>query len=151
MTCLSDQADYGPRLPPAMPTRPRKRDFNELAADVVSSATGLKPPTGVYDALQKRRAEKKAKEEQKNPAAVALGRLGGLKGGRARAEALTAAERRKIASNAAKKRWETLNALKSGQTAGEVAKKFGISLDTVRDVKRRLNERIEEGKTSAKR
>ncbi len=41
----------------------------------------------------------------KNPAAVALGRLGGLKGGRARAEKLTAERRKKIAQKAAKKRW----------------------------------------------
>jgi hypothetical protein len=43
----------------------------------------------------------------KNPAAVALGRLGGLKGGKARAEKLSAARRRAIAKKAAAKRWET--------------------------------------------
>lgn len=43
--------------------------------------------------------------KEKNPAAVALGRLGGLKGGKARAEKLTAAERKTIAQNAAKVRW----------------------------------------------
>jgi hypothetical protein len=42
----------------------------------------------------------------KNPHAAALGRLGGLKGGRARAAALTAKERRAIAVNAAKARWK---------------------------------------------
>jgi hypothetical protein len=42
----------------------------------------------------------------KNPHAAALGRLGGLKGGRARAKALTPSQRRKIASRAAKARWE---------------------------------------------
>lgn len=41
----------------------------------------------------------------KNPAAVALGRLGGLKGGRARAERLTKSERTAIARNAAVARW----------------------------------------------
>jgi len=41
----------------------------------------------------------------KNPAAVALGRLGGLKGGNARAKALSAARRKKIAQQAAKTRW----------------------------------------------
>jgi dihydrodipicolinate synthase/N-acetylneuraminate lyase len=41
----------------------------------------------------------------KNPMAVALGRLGGLKGGRARAEKLTPEQRRKSAVNAAKARW----------------------------------------------
>jgi hypothetical protein len=41
----------------------------------------------------------------KDQAAVALGRKGGLKGGRARADSLTPAERKKIAQEAAKKRW----------------------------------------------
>jgi hypothetical protein len=44
--------------------------------------------------------------KEKNPAAVALGRLGGLKGGKARAEKLTAEERQAIARNAARKRWK---------------------------------------------
>jgi hypothetical protein len=43
---------------------------------------------------------------EKNPHAAALGRLGGLKGGRARAAALTPKERRTIAVNAAKARWK---------------------------------------------
>jgi hypothetical protein len=42
---------------------------------------------------------------EKNPAAVALGRLGGLKGGKARAAKLTAAKRAEIAKKAAKARW----------------------------------------------
>jgi hypothetical protein len=41
----------------------------------------------------------------KNPHAAALGRLGGLKGGQARAKALSAAERHRIASRAARARW----------------------------------------------
>jgi hypothetical protein len=44
---------------------------------------------------------------KKNPHAAALGRLGGLKGGKARANALTAAERRTIARKAAQARWHT--------------------------------------------
>ena len=47
----------------------------------------------------------KAIAEGKNPAAVMLGRLGGLKGGKARAEKLSAEERRNIAKKAAKVRW----------------------------------------------
>jgi hypothetical protein len=43
--------------------------------------------------------------KEKNPAAVALGRLGGLKGGKARADKLTAAKRTEIARKAAKTRW----------------------------------------------
>jgi hypothetical protein len=43
--------------------------------------------------------------ETKNPHAAALGRLGGLKGGRARADRLSAAKRREIARKAARARW----------------------------------------------
>jgi hypothetical protein len=42
---------------------------------------------------------------EKNPAAVALGRMGGLKGGKARAASLTPAKRKAIAKKAAKARW----------------------------------------------
>lgn len=42
----------------------------------------------------------------KNPHAVALGKLGGAKGGKARAEALTKAQRIAIAKKAAKTRWK---------------------------------------------
>jgi len=45
------------------------------------------------------------RRRKKNPAAVALGRLGGLKGGKARAVALSAKRRREIAQKAARKRW----------------------------------------------
>lgn len=48
-----------------------------------------------------------SRKTTKNPAAVALGRLGGLKGGRARAAKLTEAERRAIALKAAQARWGT--------------------------------------------
>jgi len=43
---------------------------------------------------------------EKNPAAVALGRLGGLKGGKARAEKLSARKRSEIAKKAAAARWQ---------------------------------------------
>ncbi len=46
-----------------------------------------------------------ADDPHKDSAAVALGRKGGLKGGRARADSLTPEERKKIAREAAKKRW----------------------------------------------
>jgi len=45
-------------------------------------------------------------KKEKNPAAVALGKLGGLKGGKARANALSKSARSKIASKAAKARWK---------------------------------------------
>jgi hypothetical protein len=51
------------------------------------------------------RAPDRHNDPAKDQAAVALGRKGGLKGGRARADSLTPAERKKIAQDAAKKRW----------------------------------------------
>ena len=51
-------------------------------------------------------AETTAGKPEKNPAAVALGRLGGLKGGKARAMKLSAAKRKAIAKNAAQVRWK---------------------------------------------
>jgi len=47
-----------------------------------------------------------APADGKNPAAVALGRLGGKKGGQARAKKLTAEQRREIAKKAAEARWK---------------------------------------------
>jgi len=67
-------------------------DTNRLAKSIVDEATMEK-------LLQK------ATEDGKNPAAVMLGRLGGLKGGKARAKKLSAEQRRKIAQEAAKTRW----------------------------------------------
>jgi hypothetical protein len=44
-------------------------------------------------------------EDNRNPAAVALGRLGGAKGGKARAEKLTPERRKEIAQKGGQKRW----------------------------------------------
>ena len=65
----------------------------------------------VDQALEENQAEmadiiSMAQAEGKNPAAVMLGRMGGLKGGKARAAKLSAKRRREIASKAAKARWE---------------------------------------------
>jgi hypothetical protein len=46
-------------------------------------------------------------DEGKNPHAVALGRMGGMKGGKARAESLSARKRKQIAKKAAEARWRT--------------------------------------------
>ena len=70
---------------------PKPRDPNRPAASIVSGATG-KPA-------------KAAKPPEKNPAAVALGKLGGAKGGAARALSLSPARRSAIARKAAKTRW----------------------------------------------
>ncbi len=75
-----------------MPTRSSKppRDLNLFAKFIVDSATGQIQPDP---------------ETGKNPAAVALGRLGGQKGGKARAEKLSPAKRKEIAKKAAAARW----------------------------------------------
>lgn len=76
-----------------MPKRSSKpRDLNAMAAAIVESATTDHPRPDT--------------DEAKNPAAVALGRLGGQKGGKARAARLTAEERSQIAKRAAEARWE---------------------------------------------
>jgi len=74
-----------------MPKRSsKKQDVNVLAKSIVDEATGQEPEKDYGD---------------KNPAAVELGRLGGLKGGKARAAKLTPEQRREIARKAAQKRW----------------------------------------------
>jgi hypothetical protein len=80
----------------AMPERSRKRprDPNQLAKFIVDLATGAGDDA------------KSTPDEGKNPAAVALGRLGGLKGGRARAIRLSPAKRKEIARQAAAARWK---------------------------------------------
>lgn len=77
-----------------MPKRSSKGrlDLNQLAASIVAQATDEEP--------------KQPEQPEKNPAAVALGRLGGLKGGAARAKKLTAEERSEIAKKAAAARWK---------------------------------------------
>jgi len=75
----------------------RPRDPNQLGFRIIQEATGQVPK---YDP----RTDKPA-DPAKNPHAVALGRLGGLKGGAARAAALTPRKRSQIAAKAAAKRW----------------------------------------------
>ena len=74
----------------------RQKDTQELARHVLDAI--------VPDAEQPPPLEADHKRE-KNPAAVALGRLGGKKGGKARAAKLTAEQRKEIARKAAAKRW----------------------------------------------
>ena len=79
------------------------RDANSLAARIVAMSTGQPEPEITRGA--KREALAKP-EKEKNPAAVALGRLGGLKGGKARAESLSKKKRSQIAKKAAVARWK---------------------------------------------
>ena len=71
----------------------RPKDTNLLAKHIVDLSTGD--------------ADEIDPDEGKDPAAVALGRKGGLKGGKARAESLTAKQRSEIARKAAKARWKS--------------------------------------------
>jgi len=59
----------------------------------------------VAEATQESQEPLQALAKEKNPAAVALGRLGGLKGGPARAKKLSLKKRKEIAKKAAEKRW----------------------------------------------
>lgn len=80
-------------------TPKRPRDTNQLAKSIVDIATGEAKDEA------KKTQEEIAEEEGKDPAAVALGRKGGLKGGKARAANLSSEERSQIAKNAADARW----------------------------------------------
>lgn len=77
----------------AMRKRSSKRrthqDVNQLAASIVAQVT-----------------DSATEQPEKNPAAVALGRLGGLKGGHARAAKLSDKKRSEIAKKAAAARWK---------------------------------------------
>ena len=68
----------------------------------------IKKRPSVVNVLAFQIVEEATKEEptkEKNPAAVALGRLGGLKGGPARAKKLTKKRRKEIAQKAAEAKW----------------------------------------------
>lgn len=94
MTCLTGDAS-GERvvyISNMAKTPKRPRDTNQLAKFITDLATG--------------EAQESPKPDGgKNPAAVALGRLGGLKGGKARAASMTPEQRAEIAKKAAEKRW----------------------------------------------
>lgn len=77
-----------------MEKKKKPKDIAQLAYQIVQEAT---------QGVKEEPTSKSTKE--KNPAAVALGRLGGLKGGKARAEKLSPKKRREIARKAAIKRW----------------------------------------------
>jgi hypothetical protein len=75
-----------------MPRSPKRPvDVNELAAQIVGEATGEIEPVDP--------------DAGKDPAAVALGRRGGISGGKARAAKMTPQERSEAARKAATARW----------------------------------------------
>jgi hypothetical protein len=83
---------------PERSRKPRPRDPNVLGKLIVDIATGSVTEPDA--------------DAGKDPAAVALGRRGGLKGGKARAEKYTPAERSELARRAAKARWAKRDAEK---------------------------------------
>ncbi|MHC4402324.1 MAG: hypothetical protein ACYTG0_21880 [Planctomycetota bacterium] len=82
-------------MPKRSSKKKRPRDVNQLAKAIVDEATDETPET----------EDDTPADEGKNPAAVALGRLGGKKGGKARAAKLTKKQRSEIARKAARARW----------------------------------------------
>jgi hypothetical protein len=87
-----------------MPTRLSKKKLDEaerlnsIAARIAAQTTGQEPPKPQPPPVR-----------EKNPAAVALGKLGASKGGKARAKALSAEKRQEIAQKAAESRWKRRN------------------------------------------
>jgi hypothetical protein len=71
-------------------SRNRKLDLSQLARHIVDEATAERKPEP---------------EDTRDPAAVSLGRRGGLVGGKARAAKLSPEQRREIAQKAARARW----------------------------------------------
>jgi len=82
---------------PSRSSKPKDHDFTTVALRVVEQAIGEK-----WDG-----SPLPDKNAGKNPAAVALGKLGGAKGGAARAAALSPKKRSAIAKKAARARWGT--------------------------------------------
>lgn len=67
------------------------KDWNQLGKAIVDLTTGEIEPEEV---------------PEKNPHAVALGKIGGVKGGKSRAKNLSAKKRKEIAKKAAQARWQ---------------------------------------------
>jgi len=80
----------------------RPRNLNQLAANIVDDATSDEPT-------------EKLPASEKNPHAAALGRLGGKKGGPARAISLSAERRSEIARKAAEARWHDKQETREGE------------------------------------
>jgi hypothetical protein len=83
-------------MPDRSRTPKRPRDPNQLGKLIVDISTGETADDATVT---------EPETEQKNPAAVAMGRMGGLKGGKARAEKLSPRQRSMAAKKAAKARW----------------------------------------------
>jgi len=86
------------------PTKKGRKDINQTAFSVVQRATENEVVLNKEDS-------------EKNPSAVTLGRLGGLKGGKARANALSATKRSEIARMAAIARWKKRSVIEGNNMA----------------------------------
>lgn len=104
---------YAVCMTTSKPKRPR--DPNQLAHLIAAIATGEVDDVKTGDG--------------KNPAAVALGRKGGLKGGKARAESLTAEQRSAAAKKAAKARWKATEQREDAVSPKSLAKRKVLSVD----------------------
>ena len=89
-----------------MPKRSRTQDVNEIAFSMAQAIAAGEIPAAMKT------------PDGKNPLAVALGRMGGLKGGKARAASMTAKERSEGARKAAQARW-SIGGSKRGQETGQ--------------------------------
>ncbi|MCA9462478.1 MAG: hypothetical protein KC643_06465 [Nitrospira sp.] len=83
-------------MPKRSSKKPKDKDVNQVAWEILVATTSepKKTPTS-----------KNEEKPKKNPHAAALGKLGGLKGGKARAEKLSPKKRSEIAKKAAESRW----------------------------------------------
>jgi hypothetical protein len=82
----------------------KSSDVNVTAFEILKAVTG-ESSESPRNGKPAKKPSKPPIPVKKNPAAVALGRLGGLKGGKARAANLSAKKRAEIAKKAAKARW----------------------------------------------
>jgi hypothetical protein len=87
-------------MPKRSSKKSKPRDISQLARAIVEEATG--------ESLTNESSKAPAKEtpRKKNPAAVALGKLGGKKGGPARRDKLSKERLKEIAQKAARARWD---------------------------------------------
>ena len=86
-----------------MTNKKQSADVTVTAFEILQAVTGELP---CHASLIGKASDKKKATPKKTPAAVALSRLGGLKGGKARAKHLSAKRRTEIARTTAKARWK---------------------------------------------
>jgi hypothetical protein len=105
---MTDPAWHTTALPKRSSKKSNASDISQLARAIVEAATG-------ESLTEQPASEEPAKEppRKKHPAAVALGKLGGKKGGPARRDKLSPERRKEIAQKAAEIRWRRRKSLSS--------------------------------------